>query len=63
MKKMYNTQPIKSNKMVIHLKPPKTRVQITTCKSGVYSKLDKITKKNEKKLKYSLKRLDIDNLM
>lgn len=63
MKKMYNTKPIKNKKIIIHLDAPKVRIQMTTCKSGVYSRFDKIVKKNEKKLKNSLKRLDIDNLM
>ena len=62
MKKMYNTTPLKSGKMVIHLEAPKTRIQMTTCKSGVYSYYTKAQKRANKKLQYSLKRLDIDNI-
>lgn len=62
MKKMHivNQPKQKSNTFVI--KPKKTRVQLTTCKSATYSYYTKANRKNENKLKYSLKRLDFDNL-
>ena len=45
------------------IKPRKTRVQLTTCKSATYSFYTKASKKSERNLKNSLKRLDLSNLI
>lgn len=62
MKKMYQVNTPKTNNNIIVIKPRKTRLQFTTCKSGQYSFYTKATRKSEKKLKNSLKRLDFYNL-
>ena len=63
MKKMYNTQqPKKDNKIILHITPNKGRIVTQTTRSEQYSFYTKATKKAEKKLKNSLKKLDFDNL-
>lgn len=49
-------------KIVLHIKPKKGRLQVRTNRSEQYSYYTKATKKSERKLKNSLKRLDIDSL-
>lgn len=63
MKKMYVVNAPKKDNNIITIKPKKTRVQLTTCKSATYSFYTKASRKNENKLKNSLKRLDLSNLI
>ena len=63
MKKMYVVNAPKKDTNVITIKPRKTRVQLTTCKSATYSFYTKASKKSERNLKNSLKRLDLSNLI
>ena len=62
MKKMYYTTEIKKNDYSKTIPNKKGRVQFTTCKGGQYSYYTKAVKKTEKKLKYLLKRVDIDTI-
>ena len=63
MKKMYQTTTIKNkNDFTRKLETPKVRVSMNTCKSASYSYYTKATRKSERKLKNSLKRLDWSNL-
>lgn len=63
MKKMYVVNAPKKDNNIITIKPRKTRVQLTTCKSATYSFYTKASKKSERNLKNSLKRLDLSNLI
>ena len=63
MKKMYVVNTPKKDINVITIKPRKTGVQLITCKSATYSFYTKASKKSERNLKNSLKRLDLNNLI